>query len=324
MISKHTGQFSNIIQSTSKLVRHTNGPRDALEFLILCFENYPTRFDYSYESPWHHQAYYLANWFNEAASDPGMKTLEPRLLAIVLKELRRDLETRQQRSRYLYHRSYGVRFWEEKTADFIRVADEIYNAHRDSERIVTHLADYHYHGLNNYNRAIEILLVAHREGHLSPAAQQNQLVSYLHIKNRFAESIPILEELVAATPLEMQLRVLLIKAYSQTKRTQQLNELLAETDNLFRVDGLWIESNIGPLARICSDENLHELSVKYHSEVITLHQRTAPNQGIGGHLLSDYYTRLSRAHTALGRMREAVDAASAGVVAWGPQHGQRQ
>jgi tetratricopeptide (TPR) repeat protein len=54
-----------------------------------------------------------------------------------------------------------------------------------------------------------------------------------------------------------------------------------------------------------------------------MRQRSAPNRGVDDYALSGYYRNLARGFSALGRTREAVGAAAAGVVVWGRAHSHR-
>ena len=91
-----------------------------------------------------------------------------------------------------------------------------------------------------------------------------------------------------------------------------------------RQEGRWIEHNVAQLANCTRQVGLYEQAVDLYGEVIPLHQRTAPNQGIGNDTLSVYYQYLADAHSDLGQTKEAVDAASGAVVSWGPRHDRRE
>ena len=119
-------------------------------------------------------------------------------------------------------------------------------------------------------------------------------------------------------------RTRLIKAYARASRAEQMRQLLAATDAHFRQEGRWTEPTLAALASVCLETDLHQESAAYFEELIALHQRTAPNRGIGNGTLSNYYSQLAQVYSALGETKKAVDAASAGVVAWGPRHDQRQ
>ncbi len=142
----------------------------------------------------------------------------------MLKELRRDLQSRQQRNRIIYMKHNGY-YWGEKEADFARTADEVWAEEKQSGAACQYIAEYLYWGLDHYPRAIEILLDAHRREVLDEAGQ-SRLVEFLRLQNRFAESIPILEPLVQRRPDNLQYRVWLMNAYFKTGKPKRLGQAL--------------------------------------------------------------------------------------------------
>ncbi len=86
----------------------------------------------------------MSAWHKELNHNAG--DLDPRILAIVLDELRRDLRTRHERGRYFYDRNHGDHFWKEKAGDFAKAAEEVLKERRDSGRSVVYIAKYLYHG----------------------------------------------------------------------------------------------------------------------------------------------------------------------------------
>ena len=261
----------------------------------------------------------MAQWRSELGQELG--DLAPRLLAIVIAELKRDLSSGEQRNRVMYHAQHG-HFWSEKAADFARAAEEVYAEQKQSGAAVKHIADYLYWGLSKHPRAIEILLAAHKDKILDESGQ-SQLVDYLHQQGRHAESIPILEPLVETRPDNMQYRVWLMHAYFRGGRQEELVRLLQQTDTHFHEEGRWREEPIAALAHSCLENQLFERSVAYYEEVISLHQRTQPNRGIGQGTLSAYYRWLSEAYLGLKKTPKAVDAACGAIVSWGPRLDQR-
>jgi hypothetical protein len=319
-LKRQRNNYRSMIDQWAYLLHELVDSRTGLEFLIERIENYPRRFMHSWESPWSQFGYRIGDWRQTVGKELG--DLEPRLLAIVLTELRRDLESRNQHSRYLYTRnSY---FWAEKTADFAKLAEDVLAKSKDSARSVQYIAEYFWGGLDYGGRAIEIMFVALKDGLLDDNGQA-RLVDWLHDHRvkRYAESIAILEGLIERNPLNMHYRCELITAYHHTARGTQRNELLAETDKLFRDGGRWIEGNLSQLARCVHDNSLHEETIKYVDELIPLHQRNHRTRGIGEGTLSTYYMWLADAHSYLKQTKEAVDAAAAAIVAWGPRHDQR-
>jgi tetratricopeptide (TPR) repeat protein len=122
----------------------------------------------------------------------------------------------------------------------------------------------------------------------------------------------------------MQHRTKLIAAYFHTKRTEQLRELLAATDAHFHKEGRWVEGNIAALAEACNGAELYPQAIGYFKEAISQRQRHNHGITLGDTVLSSWYQGLSHAHNLLGQTKEAVDAASAAVVCWGPNQRERE
>jgi len=327
ILERQTSNYRSIVDRTAHRVKDLIDTRTALEFLITRFENYPKRLRNSWEHPWQQFGWRMSDWRRLVGDSLG--DLEPRLLKIVLAELRRDLRTRNQRSRYMYHDDYGY-FWHEKRADFARVAEEVYAEVKHSRRYVEYIAQYIYHGLASNSRAhkvhsdraIEMMLIAHGQ-HLLEESGQATLCQWLHRHDRYAESIPILEPMVERRPDTMDYRCRLITAYHHTQRFEQRDDLLVATNEHFRQGGRWMEHNVAQLANCTRLIGLYEQAIDLYGEVIPLHQRTAPNRGIGNDTLSSYYRHLADAHSHLGHTKEAVDAASGSVISWGPRYERR-
>jgi hypothetical protein len=319
-LKQQRNNYRSQVDLWSHVLNELLGPKIALEFLIERIENYPERFMHNWENPWQQFGYRVGEWRQAVGKNLG--DLEPRLLALVLAELKRDLTTRNQHSRHLYRvHSY---FWKEKEADFAKAAEEVLAKHRDSARYVRYIAEYFWDSLKHRKRAIEIMFVALKD-ELLDDYNQAKLVDWLHDSRvkRYAESISILEGLVKRHPTEMQYRCELITAYHQTKRTQQRTDLITQTIDLLRQDGGWNESNLKQLATCTHFNSLHGRTIHLVGELIPMHQRNQPSRGIGQGTLSGYYGWLANAHSHLGHTEKAIDAAAAAIVSWGPTHSQR-
>lgn len=315
ILERQTSNYQSIVDRTANRLDDLIDVRTALRFLITQIENYPLRLMRSWQNPWQQFGYRVAQWREHVGGNLG--DLEPRLLKLVQDHLRRDLRTRNQRSRYLYDNRYSY-FWKEKADEFAKVAEEVYDEVSHSRRFVQYIATYLYDGLDRYGRAIEMMLVAHGQGLLTESGQA-VVCRWLDEQKRYGEAIPILEPLVELQPDRMEYRCLLITAYHHTRRHEQRDEMLAATNEHFRAGGRWVEANVSQLANCMRILRLYELAVEYYGEVIPLHQRTAPNRGIGNGTLSTYYQRLAEAHSGLGQTKEAVDAAASAIISWGPK-----
>ncbi len=319
VLGRQTNNYQSIVSQVADTLHNLAGARDGVAFLVERIENEPNWFRYNNDDGWNRHGSRLARWRSEAKQlDRG---LEERLLKIVLDELRWDLESRQSRNRVMYNRHHSY-YWKEKEDNFRQTAEEVYAQRKASGAAVQYIADYLYRGLNHFDRAIEILFIAHGEKRLDESGQ-SKLVAFLHERKRFGESIAVLQPLVELRPGKMQYRVRLMHAYFQTKRRAELLALLKQTDEYFHQEGRWTESPMAALGKSCLDNQLYEQSAAYYEELIPLHQRTRPGRGIGGGTLSLYYGYMARAYAGLKNTRKAVDAACGAIVSWGPTHKNR-
>jgi predicted Zn-dependent protease len=319
ILKKQINHYQTVVGSAARTVREVIGSRGGVEFLIDRIEHEPAWFRFNNQDGWNQFVWTLAQWWDEAKNQ-NLADLEQHLLPFVLGELRRDLDSRQSRSRVLYHRN--AYFWKEKEADFARVAEEVLAKHPQSASAALYIADYFYHGLYRYSRAIEILLAAHK-GKLLDDAGQFQLATYLHGQNRCAEAIPLLQPLIARQPEHLPYRLLLMDSYFHAGRQADLLALLKDTDAFFHKKDRWSENVLASLALSCLNANLYKQSVAYYIELIPLHQRTHARRGIGNGVLSQYYDHQAQAYAGLGKTAEAVEAAGGAVVSWGPTHHNR-
>ncbi len=320
LLKNQTHQYRTLVSLYAQASRDIGGPRDGLVFLMDRTDGWPRRLRYGWQNAWSQCGHNMARWWKETAGKA--QDLEPRLLKIVLRALRRELTTGDSRSSYFFRNHYSY-YWKAKEADFAREAERALKERPDSPRTVERVSNYLWGGLEHFRRAIEIRLIAHRKGLVSEA-NLYQLVQWLHHRSRWAEAIPILEPLVIESPDVMKYRTMLLRSYARSSRPEQRDELLAQIDEHFRSGGRWTESNISQLATMCVEVSLDDAGVKYYGELIPLAQRSRPNRGIGEGTVSEYYRRLSQSHARLGNTREAVDAASGAIIAWGPRHDRRR
>ena len=319
-LRKHqVSNYRNVVNATSSTISELLGHHQELRFLIAQIETYPARFENTWENSWQQFARRLATL---RRNTKGISDLEPRLLKIVLTELRRDLLSGNQRHRAIMDKD-SLDFWAAKEADFAKVANEIAAQHPESGQTLTQVANYLFHDLHHYDRALEILIDAWERNTLN-VAHQITLVNLLHRRKRFAESIPVLRPIVKATPDQMAFRAQLIIAYAFSKRPDERDKLLADTEEFFRSNQQWTEINAASLAQCCLNCKLYARSADLYEEVISRHQRATPGQGVGGGKLSEYYRQQASAYSGLGETAKAVDAAAGSVVSWGPRHSQRR
>src|SRR5207248_1704168 len=110
VLKRQTSNYVSVVNQVAYTLHDVVGVRAGLEFLIARFENEPGWFRYNNQDGWSQFAHTLDLWRFELKN---LGDLEGRLLKIVLAELRRDLESQQQRDRIVYYWYQGERFWKE-------------------------------------------------------------------------------------------------------------------------------------------------------------------------------------------------------------------
>jgi tetratricopeptide (TPR) repeat protein len=319
ILQEQANNYDDIVRQVAQELRDLAGPHDGIAFLLDCIDRQPDWMRYNNQNVWNQYSYYLGDWRHHAKE---LGDLEPRLLKYVLTELRRDLRSREQGSRTMYDRRHNY-YWVEKAEEFAKVAEEVYTDRRASGTSVEYIAEYLFFGVAHEKRSIEILFAAHNEKMLSESGQW-QLVDYLHRTQRYTESIPLLLPMVERTPGYMHYRTKLMHAYFRTGKTPELLALLKQTDAYFHEKDRWNEGAMAALGRSCLDNKLFAQSVAYYEELLPLYQRSHPRRSVGDGALHQYYTEASDAYAGLGKTKEAVDMASAAIVAWPARHDMRK
>jgi tetratricopeptide (TPR) repeat protein len=321
ILKEQTNDHESVVAIIALLVHDLVGPRDGIVFLLDEIDREPRWLRYNNQDCWTRQGFSLTQWRLEA-KDLG--DVEERLLKRVLIELRRDLETQVHRSISMYwQRVNGFDYyWKAKEADFAKTAEDVLAQRKQSGTAVVYIADYLFSGIDHRARAIEVLFGAHNQKLLDEAGEV-KLVDYLQEENRHADAITVLRPLVERFPENLDYRVKLMHAYSRTNRPAELLALLAQTDAFYHQKNRWNENVLARLAHSTLKNKLHDQSVAYFKELIPLYERTHPGRGIGDGTLAGHYIGLAEAYAGLGKTREAVDAAGAAIVAWGPQSKDR-
>ncbi|MCE9564870.1 MAG: hypothetical protein K8U57_22780 [Planctomycetes bacterium] len=319
LVKEQVDNYASLVNEVAEVVHLVVGPRDGIAFVLDRFDDEPGWIRYTNQDSWSQHCHRLGQWRTEVKE---LGDLEPRLLKVVLAELRRDLRYRESRARLGFDRR-TIYYWAEKEAEFAKVAEEIHNERKLSSASVEYIAEYLFWALPREKRAIEILFAAHEQKILAESGQST-LIDFLHRTDRFAESIPLLLPLVEKRADDLSYRTRLMHAYFRTGKQAELLALLKVTDAYFHEKDRWNEGVLAGLAASCLENKLFTQSVAYYEELIPLHQRTHARRGIGNGRLSSYYSSAAKAYSGLGKTREAVDKASGAVVSWAPNQRQRQ
>ncbi len=311
----------SMVSQISYRLHDIAGALSALEFLVVRAENEPNWLRLQNQDFWGQHSSPLAQYRTEIKGQIAPE-LEKRLLKIVLKELRNDLQNRNGRNRNMYYIGYSY-FWEEKKADFSRTAQEVLLENAQSEETAIYVAEYLYNGLKLHQDAIDALLNMHRKNLLGIEGQY-KLCDYLQEQKRYSESVPILVKMVALKPERLEFRVLLMRGYFYIERRDLLGMALVQADKYFHVENRWQENIIATLGSICLETHLYREAIAYYNEAVALHVKTASNRGVGDGTLSSYYRNLAETYSGLSMTKEAVDAASGAIISWGQDKRNRE
>jgi len=312
----------NIVSSVANLFHKILGGKEALQLVVTRAEAEPDWLTRMERGCWKCIAYRISKWRKEVGD---LGDLEPRFLALVLKDLRRSLEARNINYYCMFYKGYNY-YWNAKTEEFYKAADQYLNEHWDSERGVKFVANYFFQGLGKKEEAIDALQRFYQTGKLGEDGRF-RLVNYLQKTNRFKESIPYLEGedgLKAMHPGSLKYWTALMKAYFKTGRIDQLIALSEEALIFFRKENRWSESIAKDLAEICLETELHENAASLYEESITLRKQNVRSAYRGDGTISYYYANMARAYSGLGNTQKAVDAVAGAIVSWGNNIGNRK
>jgi hypothetical protein len=315
IIAQQIDGHQDLVHDVAHVIHHTAGPREALAFNLTQIESEPAWLARRGDDGWRSFSGDLARWANEDEVKGKLGDLEPRLLAIVLRELRRELRTQNNRRREFAHRGYSY-FWEEKTDDFARVAEEVLAEEPDSLTRAMFIANYLHDGIDRPARAIEILLDMHRRRRLDNDGL-SQLIVWLQQADRYGESIALLEPLVERQPDMIRYRVLLLNAYFHTEQPAALQTLLAATEQHFRADGRWNEHVAYVLGESCLENRLFPRAIELYGEAIAMRREALAGRVPRERTLAQYLVDRAYAHLGDGATPAAVDDACEAIVVWG-------
>ena len=317
LLRKQQSQYRNTVSTILQSISSVLEAKVSLRFVIERMEQWPQRLEIQWDNSWNTLGTQLAHYRKAG----GPTDLDDRVLKLGVAQLQKELRMGEGGHQQIYHIGYAF-FWAEKTQEFAKAAELILNERRASGRRAMVVANYLRNGLQLAPRAIEILMIAHGNGLLNES-EQFQLVNWLRETNRYAEMIPILDQLVIARPDNMLYRTELMAAYFHSQRPEQLSRLIEQTDSHFHQAGRWTEANIAQFAHGCESAQEWEKVKTYIAEAIALHQRSNPTSGFNDNVLSSYYQNLASAESNLQQTEAAVTAASAAIVCWDARHQER-
>ncbi|MDF3130037.1 VIT domain-containing protein [Kiritimatiellaeota bacterium B1221] len=313
---------AQLITATLADTLHAIGKTEsALSFLIQQAETEPEGIKELRPNVWQSQRYNMARWRVNLGQTLS-RSLENRLLNIVLDGLRQELGNQDSHNQSIYwrHSSY---YWEEKEAEFTAVALKILEDFPDSESHQLYSTDYLYRGLRQKELATDRLVQAYHRGILSWEGRF-KLTEYLEAQKRYAEALRILPGLMAERPDHLDAQTRQIRClYHKGETGNALNQLV-KTDHKFRSENRWQEASAVTLAEVAYAIDQFQKSADYYEEAIAMHVRTQPHRGIGNGTLSTYYEQQARAYQNMGDTGQAVASISGAIIARGPNQNHRR
>ncbi len=314
-------QTAQLVRSVVDALARYVSPVVALDCLVQQAEAEPRWLRLQHGDSWSQHGWRFGQLL-EAAKGQLPEPLAARLLELVKRELRRDLLLERHGPAICWARR-SSQFWAAHADAFAQVAREVLIERREVEVTVGHAARYLHDALERTDEGIAALADAERRGVLGWSSRL-LLVAWLQQAERFADSLPLVERLVAERPAELQARCLLALALFRTEQPERLTRALADAEAYLRETNAWREPAAATLGALCVQVKRPQDAARLLDEAIALHTRSRPDRGVGGGTLSRYYEQLSQARLQLGDTAGAVDAACGAVVAWGRSTHQRQ
>ncbi|MEE9126731.1 MAG: tetratricopeptide repeat protein, partial [Planctomycetota bacterium] len=293
--------------------------RVALGVLLDHIEREPTWLRRLRRDGWNVYAWSIATYRHKARR---LGDLAPRLRKVALSELARDLSRMSWRNSSLFHKNNRY-FWGAMSDEFANVALQTIRDNQDSPSRIIFSARYLWNGLGERDEAVVALVALDGRGKLGDGGRY-QLAVWFQDMRRWADSLGHLTRLIEKNPDNLDYRVRKIRGLFKTRQSEDAKSLLAATEKRFREKKIWHVNVIAALANVARDGHHYDKGAALYEEAIRMYERSGRRRWNYRSTLSGYYTQLARCFTALNRMDEAVDAASAAVVAWGKDQKNRR
>jgi tetratricopeptide (TPR) repeat protein len=321
VLARATGDTRHIVLSLANSLSRIRSTRSALALLVARLEAVPEGRTAQPEA-WAAWCRNMAAWRHRT---PDLGDLEPRLLAVVLRELDHDLVSLRSRGRYIYAPGHKHYFWKAKSADFLAIARKVIEVHAEWPNRVVRAAEYLWGPLDRREEAVRTLLSADELGKLTPPGR-SVLVDWLLHDKQHADALAHVSKLVEVEPDQIRHRLRQMTALHALGRPDEAGAVSDATRERFVAMERWNEHVGRSLARHCLDCDLFERSAALYEEAIRSYERKLRSSGSYGRntWLGDAYAHMASALASLGRLDEAMDAACAAVVASGRTHALRQ
>ncbi len=303
-------QATNLAGTMAGALRRLTGPRSGIRYLLDRRDIEPTWLRRISYDVWYRHNRSLAQWRYDAGN---LGDLEPRLLKVVIAALERRLETGSSRGGYFWNRN-NKWYWGAQATEFAATATRILERHESSPAIIWRVAHFQRNDLGLRREAVATLMAAHKR-ELLDINRRWTLGSWLRDDKRFEEALPIALALREEKPRSLPYRQLVIDAYGGLDLKKEALAALLDTETTFRELKIWTESAAAGLAQQAVTYRFAEHGVRLYEEAIRLRTDTRGYRGGRDNTIANYNLHLAKGRAQLGRIEEAVQAASAALVA---------
>ena len=321
LIQHDRTQADDMVESIGHRLRTILGPVVGIEFVVSMLEGEPGWVaEETYEAIWYDSGDELMRWKHDHSGNLP-ENLSKRLLVQLERALMHQLEIQNFRNIYFCDVDSGW-CWKEKLEEFCVVAENYIKRYPDSPSAIVNAARFFYDYPEKRNRACDLLIELHSVGKLYDDSGRDLLGGYLEHTRRWKDAERVNRELVGERPNRLLYHLRLARALFYLEKPAEMKRALARANDQVDLNGR-SEGEVSELARLALEVKQLDDAIAWWGEAIRKHEFTRPDRGIGQGTVSEYYRQISEAHAELGQTEEAVHAASAAIVAWGPKKDQR-
>ena len=302
---------SRLAHRTGNVVKDVIGFHRALRLLLDVYDAQP-RFVKRMETDlWSRHANDFAHYRYRTGR---LGALEPRLLALVVKELEKNLRAGGHWRGSSFWSKGNRWYWAAKEQDFADVANRVAELETQRPRIVVACARLLFDALRRRDEGVDVLRGAYDRGGLDRDARALLVAWYEELK-RFAPALPIAKQLVAEAQDNLAYRLTLARVQLGLEQSADALGTLQTTETRWKEGKRWTASVAAQLGRLAATDALPEPGVAWLEEALRLRQEDRGNRGGQDHYVALWYGWLAEGRSRLGRWPEALSAATAALQA---------
>ena len=295
-------------------VRDLRGPTAAVGFLLDRQAAEPAWLARIGYDTWNQHAYSFARWRSEAG-DIG--DLEPRLAALVVAQIEHNLIDGDGGASWFWNRN-NKWSWPEKFPLFADTAGRIAELHEGSPVVLVRCAHFLRGSLGRGREGRDILAAAHARGQLDESARWT-LCDWLTVDKALGPALTLVEALIQERPDNLRYRIQHVVVLAGLGRAPAARASIEGTAKRFEERKLWNEGVAATLGATAAKHGLADLAETWLEDAIRRRQEATGHRGGRDSTLCRYYRELAVARGALGKTKEAVQAASTAILSANPR-----